>query len=470
MKQVCFLCITDSYLERCLPDFDGACSYCDRSGRVAEIAALALECDRVIDTHFEITHRSDAVRIFEQQPDGLDLRGTLDLMNFISRVSETPGLFDGGIAKHAQILEDIALCLESHWGGIGSDKSKHSCCDDTEAPHFRFRSDMGYPLGEDWRKMHDSLQYHARFLNPEAHSVLRRIFGNIASDWTGDGQPVVADGGPKTALNRLFRARVFQSEKPLIEAIENPARLLGTPENGIGPPGRMNARGQPAFYGATTEEVAIAEVRPPVGAWVVTAAFDIVRPVKLLDFRALSRVQLQNTRSLFDLNSILSAQRRDFLSTLVKQLTLPVMPESQERDYLVTQVIADFLSTNSECPLDGIIYPSVQKTLGSTDDAYNVVLFSRSSQVFGSGGLPIGSLHLYEDIEDGPGKFLSPELYPKDPTPQERESFMLDDSDDLYSTLRISLESIRVAKAIGISINTTGGEFVRVGKLKPSAP
>ena len=46
--------------------------------------------------------------------------------------------------------------------------------------------------------------------------------------------------------------------------------------------GRMNAAGISVFYGATDDETAIAGVRPPVGSWVATATFEVIRPLRLL--------------------------------------------------------------------------------------------------------------------------------------------------------------------------------------------
>jgi hypothetical protein len=173
----------------------------------------------------------------------------------------------------------------------------------------------------------------------------------------------------------------------------------------------MNAKGQPAFYGATTVPIALAEVRPPVGAWVATAAFDLLRPVKLLDLRNLAQVQLDSTLSLFDPRSIEKAQRRDFLRTLSSQLIQPVMPELQDRDYLITQVIADYLATHKRGQVEGIIYPSVQRPKDCVTAGFNVVLFPKASRVEGANGRPLGQAYLWEDEEDGPGRYLSPQIW-----------------------------------------------------------
>ncbi len=53
------------------------------------------------------------------------------------------------------------------------------------------------------------------------------------------------------------------------------------------------------------------------------------------------------------------------------------MPDDQDLEYLATQAIADFLSTEYNPSLDGILFPSVQTGEGND----NVVLFHKSSRV-----------------------------------------------------------------------------------------
>lgn len=45
---------------------------------------------------------------------------------------------------------------------------------------------------------------------------------------------------------------------------------------------------------------------------------------------------------------------------------MPVVPELEETNYLLTQAIADYLSTFERCELDGILFTSAQKPKEST--------------------------------------------------------------------------------------------------------
>jgi hypothetical protein len=56
---------------------------------------------------------------------------------------------------------------------------------------------------------------------------------------------------------------------------------------------------------------------------------------------------------------------------------MPVMPDDEPLDYLVTQTIADYLANKSDAAVDGIIYPSVQ----GSEDGVNVVLFHKAARV-----------------------------------------------------------------------------------------
>jgi hypothetical protein len=194
--------------------------------------------------------------------------------------------------------------------------------------------------------------------------------------------------------------------------LQHPERFLGAASVGIGSSGRMNAVGLPAFYGATNAQTALAEVRPPVGSWVVVASFAMIRPLKLLDLTLLGEVQLKETASLFDAATKDAAERRDFLQVLCKKMTMPVMPENQDRSYLITQVIADYLAMHPKVSIDGIIYPSVQRSESDRGSANaNVVLFHKAATTVDA-DLERATAHveLWEYDEDGPDKYFHPKI------------------------------------------------------------
>ena len=189
-----------------------------------------------------------------------------------------------------------------------------------------------------------------------------------------NNKPLITSVGPNTGMQFLYRARVFQSDIKLKIALARPDKNLGSPPSALAISGRMNARGISVFYGANDLHAAISEVRPPVGSQVATARFEIIRPLRLLDLKALGHLALKG--SIFNENYIKLLERAMFLRNLSHRISAPIMPDQEGFDYIPTQAIADFLSQSS-ISLDGIIYPSVQVA----GEKANVVLFHKSSKV-----------------------------------------------------------------------------------------
>ena len=128
-----------------------------------------------------------------------------------------------------------------------------------------------------------------------AARLLKSVFDGIGGLKTRDGRPLIVNAGPKRRWHELYRARVFQSLDNLGGALIEPDRHLGSPPSRLANAGRMNARGISVFYGSKTPEVALAEVRPPVGAQVAVARFDIIRLIRLLDLTAFDGVILKGS-------------------------------------------------------------------------------------------------------------------------------------------------------------------------------
>ncbi|EPG7916169.1 RES family NAD+ phosphorylase, partial [Pseudomonas aeruginosa] len=168
----------------------------------------------------------------------------------------------------------------------------------------------------------------------------------------------------------IYRARTCMTYTDVGGIAANPARNLGAPPKERAADGRMNPAGVPAFYGAFERETCIAELRPPVGATVVSGEFRLNRMVRVLDFGRFEKADLGPAPSFFDPKHHAKTGRREFLKYLHNEITVPVLPGA-ERDYLITQVIAEYLATHCKPRIDGVIFKSVQQSAGS-----NIVLFS----------------------------------------------------------------------------------------------
>ena len=78
--------------------------------------------------------------------------------------------------------------------------------------------------------------------------------------------------------------------------------------------------------------------------------------------------------SCFDPNHIGELSRASFLKRLVVELSSPVLPGSEEREYLSTQFVAEYLAQLDDLNLDGVMFKSSQVA----GDGQNVVLFNHA--------------------------------------------------------------------------------------------
>lgn len=434
MSFICSSCIGDTFLRRLIEEVssdDTPCEYCD-ANCAADLWTVTKLCEEVLDIFFEESSNTMAVVNFNYTPAGEDLPST------VARLTGMP----------QEAVEIVVENLTSLWYDPSSGESRYG----DDEPWFVRKASMAEDLGHSWREMADSLRSDVRYFNPKAIKLLEKIFGELANDRNMEGLPVVVQAGPGTPLSTFFRARVFQTESALVEALEWPERLLGSPATGIGAAGRMNGQGQPAFYGATSPDVCIAEVRPPVGSRVALAAFDVIRPIRLLDLRRLATVELNPETSLFDPKTRAAAQRRDFLRTLGDRLSAPVVPELQDQDYLVTQAVADYLAAHLSLNLDGIVYASAQNRRPDEPPAGdNVVLFRKASDVKDAhGNQATAEVALWEYEEEGPERWFHPcilyparEAYWHGPKPQNPTLSLRRDSIVIHDVRAVRYETTR---------------------------
>lgn len=369
-KKLCHACVGEAYLsgEIAREGKRAKCSYCSKTrrcyrvGDVAEHVQLAFEQHyvRTSDqpTSWQYTLMSDRESSYDWSRDGEPVTDA------IATAAEIP----------QEAAEDIQQLLEAEH----DDFDAAAMGEETEFSGDSYYEEKGTSdrvWQEEWRNFENSLKTEARFFSRTAARHLASIFNGIDDLRTRDGHPLLVDAGPGTAFHSVYRARAFQSDGKLEEALCRPDTHLGSPPASVAAAGRMNARGISVFYGANDPRVAIAEVRPPVGSRVAVARFEIVRPVRLLDLTALTAVSV--TGSIFDPDHAGRMERAMFLRTLTERITRPVMPDDEHFEYLATQAIADFLATEASVPIDGIIYPSVQ----AAGDVLNVVLFHKAARV-----------------------------------------------------------------------------------------
>ncbi|HHQ4534808.1 TPA: RES family NAD+ phosphorylase [Aeromonas veronii] len=210
---------------------------------------------------------------------------------------------------------------------------------------------------------------------------------------------------------------MFDSLDKVENALENPEKNFGPPPYMHATSGRMNATGIPVFYGALSPEIAIAEVRPAVGSYVVVAQFRPVRPLQILDISALDKIT-PYTKSLFDPVAAEKLAIASFLRKLSQKLTTPVSGQRTDHEYLITQAVSEYLSVSETYALDGIRFSSTQQSQETDNEIkdYNIVLFSKSATVLNADNPNLQYwVELMEDeyYEDECYSRLEPRIYEK---------------------------------------------------------
>ena len=226
-----------------------------------------------------------------------------------------------------------------------------------------------------WWDFKEESRSRARFFGATTTATLDRIFENLVSLRTFMGGSVVREIKPGDRDSSFWRARTAHSQLEIKSILETLSSQLGPPPSDKATAGRMNAEGIPVFYGTLEEETCVSEVRAPVGSFVILVKFDLLNPIRVLDLNALSIVY--SDFSHFDPNYIEKGSRERFLKELVGEMSRPVMPHEETREYIATQIVSEYLANRVEPRLHGLIFSSAQTGGGG----HNIVLFNGARSV-----------------------------------------------------------------------------------------
>ena len=369
-RVLCADCVGEAYLknEIAIKGKRRKCTYCESIGASYSIDNVSCEVERAFEDHFVRT---------ATEPDGFEYALLSDKDSTYDWEREGEETIYA-VMNAADIPEaaarDIQEVLEDKHAEFDSSAMGDETEFDSDA-HYIEKGTSDEEWQTEWRAFERSLKSQARFFNQTGAQHLTAIFKDIEMMETRQKRRAVVDAGPGTPITGFFRARVFHSPAKVEAALIKPNESIGPPPSSLARAGRMNAHGISVFYGADDPLVALAEIRPPVGSWAVVMRFEIIRPLRLLDLAAL--VDITTVGSVFDPLFKPRLARIKFLRSLSQRLTIPVMPDDEPFEYLITQAIADFLATDSGSAVDGILFPSVQ----AAGSAGNVVLFHKSSRV-----------------------------------------------------------------------------------------
>ena len=226
-----------------------------------------------------------------------------------------------------------------------------------------------------WWDTKEEIRSRARFFGATTASTLGRIFEDLASLRTTCCKPVVREIKPGDRDSSFWRARTAHSESEIQSILESLSSQLGPPLSDKAAAGRMNAEGIPVFYGALEEKTCVSEVRAPVGSFVILVKFDLLNPIRVLDLESLSNPDSEFSH--FDPDYIEKRNRERFLKELVREMSRPVMPNEEAREYVATQILSEYLANRVELRLHGIIFSSAQTEKGGR----NVMLFNGAYSV-----------------------------------------------------------------------------------------
>lgn len=343
---VCLSCIGNVHLRaRLAPEAIHAnCEECGETEPAIALAMLAEQIHEAFHPHYEFTP-------YEQSPGAAEI---------FTRIAGIEGSLAQQVEEHLYAVhEDLASYHDTQ--NFYDYSTGFAPC---HTPMFW--QDVR------WQSFCDTLRKQARHINRQALEWLDEVFTDLHRHLTYDGQSVIRDVLP---AEQYFRGRIALNENELRRILLEPVKQVGPLPPGLGGGGRLNAPGISVFYGAVDVTTCIAEIRPPVGAHVVTARFDVLRPLRLLDCAALDRLELM--ASPFDPDFIAQRDRAHFLRTFSDQIARAVLPGAETLGYVPTQVVAEYLAERLDPPIDGILYKSTQRgsVLG------NVMLFNRSARV-----------------------------------------------------------------------------------------
>ena len=367
-QYVCHACIGDEFLAKQV-EKEGTreeCTHCCATNTAFTLADLSNRIHHVLEEHFIPVPECDVPEQFRQ--------GSDDAETIIGKVA---GIEQGVAADVRENLFNRLAQKENVAGGEGNPYNHRMLYVERVK-----REDDTSDLRSAWWDFKGEIRSRARFFGATTAATLGRIVEDLDSLRAICGKPVVREIKPGDKDSSFWRARTAHSESEMQSILESLSSQLGPPPSDKATAGRMNAEGIPVFYGALEKETCVSEVRAPVGSFVVLVKFDLLSPISVLDLEALSNSDFEFSH--FDPDYIEKRGRERFLKELVGEMSRPVMPHEEAREYIATQMVSEYLANRVEPHLHGIIFSSAQTGGGG----HNIVLFNGAHSVEADGPVP----------------------------------------------------------------------------------
>ena len=357
-RYVCHDCIGDKVLKKQVEEEGtrAACSYCHTARAALTLTDLSDRINQVLKEHFKPIPKDDHQEHWKEPLD--------DVETVIEKVAD----LKQGIA--ADVRDDLFNRFAKRVSVENGEENPYSARTLYEVSEIDLSDFL-----RAWRDFRGEIHSRARFFGATTEVKLKKIFANLTSLKTVGGKPVIREIRPGDNDSVIWRARIAYSRDELKKVLESPGKEIGPPPSDKATAGRMNAEGIPVFYGALEEQTCVAEIRAPVGSFVVIGKFDLLNPIRILDLEALSGVF--SNISHFDPNYTNQRSREGFLGELVGEISLPVIPHEEAREYLATQIVSEYLANRVDPRLHGMIFSSPQ----TGRDGRNFVLFNSACNI-----------------------------------------------------------------------------------------
>lgn len=175
----------------------------------------------------------------------------------------------------------------------------------------------------------------------------------------------------------LYRARAHAKDG---KSWSNAKDLGPPPQEKALQSNRMSPAGIPMFYGSESSDTAVFETATKPGEFSV-GVFRTTRPIKLLDLSSVKTLP-----SVFEMDSYETAisprSAIRFLMHVSRQISKRITKDSKSHiEYVPTQVVTEFIRSQSKFPIDGIKYESAVHSGNCS-----FVLFAGNEDVFENTG------------------------------------------------------------------------------------
>jgi RES domain-containing protein len=207
-----------------------------------------------------------------------------------------------------------------------------------------------------------------KFKSPEAFRTFRQeVLGERRYVWSKAAQQFL-DAVAETCRRRLktvpagrrfWRAQLGHQQR--VDEQSGKRIIAPHPEDRMRPlsdqaiEGRVNPKGIPCLYFATSPEIAMTEVRPWLGSTISLAAFETTRQLKLVDCSNADPKRSDHTTD--------DIVWRDINEAFAE----PIVRNDRSGEYAATQILAEIFKREGA---DGVIYDSA-----FSDEGYNLALF-----------------------------------------------------------------------------------------------